>query len=112
MVIKIQANGPADGITIYHVSKNQVMKINTSTDRNHYWESFGLGDSIIISTVKGEKSVRLLRNGLYTNILNALDRYSDWFSLSKGDNVFSYSAESGEENLLFEIENKRVYEGV
>lgn len=112
VTIKIQANGLASGITIYHVSKNQVMKINTDAIEPITGSSFGLGDTIIISTVRGEKSVQLLRNGLYTNILNALDRYSDWFSLSKGDNVFSYSADSGEENLLFEIENKRVYEGV
>ena len=54
----------------------------------------------------------LLRNGLYTNILNCLDRDSDWFQLSKGDNLFAFVAEEGTSNLQFRIQNKIVYEGV
>ena len=56
--------------------------------------------------------MQLLRNGIYTNILNALDQQSDWFSLSKGDNAFAYTADTGASNLQFQIANQIAYEGV
>ena len=70
------------------------------------------GDDIIISTVRGNKYISLLREGIYTNILNALDKESDWFQLTKGDNIFAYTADEGAENLQFKIENRIIYEGV
>jgi len=70
------------------------------------------GMDIIIVTTKGNKSIQFLREGVYTNIFNALDRDSDWFTLSKGDNMFAYTAEVGEANLQFRIDNKIAYEGV
>ena len=70
------------------------------------------GDDIIISTVKRNKSIYLLRNGIRTNILNCLDRDADWFQLSKGDNLFAYTVEDGLENLQFRIENRTIFEGV
>lgn len=63
-------------------------------------------------TVKGKKSITLLRNGKTTNILNCLDKNADWFQLAKGDNVFAYTAEEGSTNLQFKIENRVIYEGV
>lgn len=45
-------------------------------------------------------------------VLNALDKESDWFQLTKGDNIFAYTADEGAENLQFKIENRIIYEGV
>lgn len=70
------------------------------------------GDNIIICTVKRNKSIKLLRNGEYINILNCLDKDADWFQISKGDNLFAYSVGSGIENLQFRIENRTIFEGV
>lgn len=70
------------------------------------------GDDIIINTAKGEKSIILKRDNKEYNILNCLGRDTDWFLLSKGDNVFAFGAEDGTANLQFYIENKVVYEGV
>ena len=69
-------------------------------------------DDIIINTIKGEKSITLIREGVFYNILNCLDKNTDWFTLTKGDNIFKFTAESGETNLQFRIENQIVYEGV
>lgn len=69
-------------------------------------------DDIIVSTVKGNKYVKLLRNGVYYDIISALDRDSDWFQLSYGDNVFSYSAESGAEDILITFSYKVAYGGI
>jgi len=70
------------------------------------------GDDIIISTIKGKKSVTLLRGGMPFNILNCLDKNADWFQLSKGTNIFAYTALEGSENLQFTVENRIAYEGV
>lgn len=103
MIIYIHAIGDASNISIYNVVTGEKMKINTSLIA---------GDDVIISTVKGEKRIQLLREGVYSNIINNLDRYSNWFQLTKGDNLFSYMAETGSDNLEFRIEHKTVYEGV
>lgn len=75
---------------------------------------FGIitGDDIIISTIKGDRSIILLREGIYTNILNCLDRDSSWIRLIKGDNLFAYTATSGASNLQFRVNNQIAYEGV
>ena len=70
------------------------------------------GDTIIISTTRGDKSITLLRDGVKTNILNCLERGSKWFTLVKGDNIFSYTAATGSSNLQFYIVNKVAYDGV
>ena len=69
------------------------------------------GDEIVINTMKGEKSIVLIREGIVTNILNCLSKDSDWFTLSKGNNVFAFTAEEGLDSLQFYIENYIVYEG-
>lgn len=99
----IHSIGEASNITVHNTRTREMMKINISVIA---------GDDIIISTVKGEKYIQLLRDGVYINILNNLDRHSSWFQLTQGDNIFAYTAESGASNLQFRIENKIVYEGV
>ena len=54
----------------------------------------------------------LVREGKTYNILNCLSKDSDWFQLTKGDNLFAYTADEGANNLQFTIENRIVYEGV
>ena len=112
VTITIHAIGEARNITIYNTGTREVMRIDT--DKLEALTGSGIisGDDIIITTVRGEKSIRLLRTGRYTNILNCLDKGSDWFQLSKGDNIFAYVAEYGSENLQFKIENRIIYEGV
>lgn len=112
IVINIHAIGEASNITIYNVGTRESMTINTDRLEELTGSGIVAGDDIIISTIKGQKSIRLLRSGVYTNILNCLDKNADWFQLSKGDNIFAYTTESGSANLQFRIENKTVYEGV
>lgn len=47
-------------------------------------------DHITIDTIKGQKSVTLLRNGIYSNLFSAMQRGSVFFQLASGDNFFSY----------------------
>lgn len=112
VTITIHAFGEATGLTIYNIGTREVMRINTDKLATFTGKGITAGDDIVICTVPGKKSIMLRREGITTNILNCLDRDSDWFKLSKGDNVFTYTAETGSENLNFLIENSVVYEGV
>jgi hypothetical protein len=112
VVIYIHAIGDASNITVYNTDTRAQMFINTSRLLEMTGAGIIAGDDIIISTVKGEKSIKLLRNGLYTNILNCLDKNAEWPTISKGDNVFAYTAETGDTNLQFRIENAVLYEGI
>lgn len=112
IVITIHVIGEVENITIYNVLKREQMRIDTNKLREIISSPLIHGDDIIISTIKGFKYIILRRQGVDTNILNCLDRNSDWFTISKGDNIFAYTAETGYTNLQFKIENNIVYEGV
>lgn len=112
VTITIHAIGEASNIMIYNTGTREVMRIDTDKLEKFTGSGIIAGDEIIICTVKGNKSITLLRNGKTTNILNCLDKNADWFQLAKGDNIFAYTAEYGSTNLQFKIENRIVYEGV
>lgn len=112
ITIHIRANGNAENITIYNVETREEMKIYTNIIQAITGSGIVDKDEIVICTVKGSKSAKLIRTGKTINILNALDKHSDWFQISKGENILAYSAESGQNNLVVEIENRIIYEGV
>lgn len=112
IIIRIDAFGSAGSITIYDVLTRESMRLDNDKLQKMTGKGISQGDSIIISTVKNDKYIQLLRDGVYTNILNCLDRDSDWISLSNGDNVFVYEADSGADNLQFRIEHDILYTGV
>lgn len=112
VVIYIHAMGAATNINIYNSGTREIMKIDTAKLTALTGEGLHFGDDIIISTITGNKSVTLLRDGEYTNVLNCLDKGSDWFKLAKGDNIFAYSAATGAANLQFRVENQTLFEGV
>lgn len=112
ITITIHALGDASNITIYNVSTREIMSIDTDKLEAMTGSAIVAGDDIVICTVKGQKSVTLIREGVFTNILNCLGKNANWFQLSKGDNIFAYTAESGASNIQFKIENKILYEGV
>lgn len=112
VMIYIHAIGPAEHINIYNTETREVMTIDTVKLEKLTGQGLIAGDDIIINTLKGEKSITLVRNGVSYNILNCLDKNTDWFTLVKGDNIFAFTADSGVINLQFRIENKVIYEGV
>lgn len=112
VTIRIDAFGEAGSITIYNVLTRESLHLDNEKLKTMTGSGIKQGDEIIISTVKNNKYIQLLRDGKYTNILNCLDRDSDWISLSNGDNVFAYETDSGADNLQFRIENDILYTGV
>lgn len=113
VTITIHAKGAAGDITIANVNTNETMKIIDSKIMKATGGVVGLttDDDLVICTVNRKKSAYLTRNGVRYNVINCIDRNSDWFKLSMGDNAFAYSADNSN-NLQFKIEYQVVYEGV
>ena len=77
-----------------NVSKIEIRNTDNGDDFTLNY-SFEAGDQIIINTNKGQKSVRLIRGGLSTNIFSAVAQGSVFFQLGIGDNHFSYLVDDG-----------------
>ena len=112
ITIQIHAVGEAAGLVIYNARTREFMRIDDEKLKSLIGSGIQAGDEIIITTSRGEKGIYMLRSGVTTNILNALEKPIKWFQLAKGDNTFAYSASAGLTNLQFRIENKVIYEGV
>ena len=110
--ITIESIGVAKNLTIYNVRTHEQMAISDSALASLTGSGIIFGDTIIITTERGHKSITLLRDGVSTNILNCIDKDSSWFMLSKGDNIFGFTAEEGAEFLDFKINYSALYEGV
>ena len=112
IVINIHALGPVTDILVHSPTTGMSMSIDTDRIFDITGFTLGAGDDIIISTLKGNKYITFIRDGIEYNILNALDRDTEWFELVKGDNHFVYNAATGVADLQFEIEYQLLYEGV
>lgn len=112
ITISIKAFGEASNITIYNINTRETMHIDTEIIKSITGSGIVDGDEIVICTVKRNKSAVLIRKGVTTNILNSINRDASWFQISKGNNVFAYVADTGRNNLQFEIQNRVAYEGV
>lgn len=112
IIITIHALGPAENITIWNVYSHEKMVVNTNKIALLTGQNIDLGDDIIISTVRGNRYAKLLRKGVYTNVISALAQNSDWFQISLGDNVFTFEAENGANYLLINFEFKIAYGGI
>lgn len=110
--ILIHCMGPAEMINIYNVDTYETMKIDTDKLQTITGKPLATGDDILISTIQGHKSVRLLRDGVYTNIISALNKDANWFQLSTGDNTFAFTARSGEEDIIMTFTYHNAYGGI
>lgn len=112
ITIKIIATGEVEGLKIYNLDTRETMTVDTVRLKQITGNSIIKFDELTITTIKGNKSAVLLRDGKYTNILNCITKDSAWFELSRGDNLFAYTTDSGSENIQFAIEYNTVYEGI
>lgn len=70
------------------------------------------GDTLVINTAFGSKSVRILSGGVYTNAFEYVDPDSVFFQLVPGINSISYSATSEGSNAKGQIQYYLRYSGV
>lgn len=112
IVMYLHATGVVEDLQIYNAMTRELMDINTDRIAEMTGDGIIAGDDIIIVTLRNSKSITLIRDGVATNILNALNRDADWFRLVKGDNVFAFLASVGVSEMQMRIENQTIYEGV
>lgn len=115
IVLKIHFTGDATKVKIYNSDTSEYIMLDTDKLPSVIPNSepmFLSGDDVEICTLQGKKSIKLVRMGETYNILNLLDKNSDWFMLAKGNNGFVYEATSGDENIELIIEAGVIYEGV
>lgn len=112
VIIQVHALGDAKNFTIYNTDTRESMAISDSLLEELTGSGITTGDTITINTNKGNKSVYLLRDGQYTNILNTLGFPIDWFTLKRGDNTFVFDAEEGIYNLQYKMSYNITYEGI
>lgn len=112
ILITIHARNDAKNVTLYNVVTRESMVIDTDKIETITGIPYKQGDDIIISTTKGNRYVQLLREGVYTNIISALDKDADWFQLTAGDNIFNFVAEEGQDDLMVTFSYRNAYGGV
>lgn len=112
ILITIHAFGDCENIHLYNVDTREEIFIDTNKIKTITGKPFQDKDDIIISTVRGGRYCRLLRNGEYTNIIGALGKATDWFQISNGSNAFGFTADSGAENISVTFSYQNAYVGV
>lgn len=105
VIIDIDVLGNVNSLQIKNVSTGETFGLNYNFLEN---------DKVIIDTNKGKKSIKLIRNGIESNLFTSIVKGSTFFQLSIGDNFFSYLVDNGVNDELVHIAFKHytVYRGV
>ena len=114
VVISIKPLAVVKGIlTISNVTLGQNMSFDLNKIKTITEQDFHLGDELVINTLRGKKSVTLVREGKNHNALSCIDTRTDWIYLTSGENTFTYYLDGeGIEDLQFSVTNSILYEGV
>lgn len=104
IVITLQANAAVGNPKIIDYITGEYIQLNFS---------MRAADFITIDTRAGAKTVKLLRNGVESNIFNSFARGSTWLMLDYNGGVYTYEVGSGNAaDLVVGISHSNVYEGV
>lgn len=103
--IEIDINANVSDILIQNVTTGEHIELVYA---------FHADDRVFISTIKGQKYVKLVRSGVTSNLFSAVQMGSEFFQLAAGDNLFSYSVDNGSHNSYVDILFKHydTYRGV
>lgn len=103
MIIDIHATGTVVNPKLYNAETNEHFYMNITMQS---------GDTISINTVKGSKSIVLVRNGTETNILYVVDPGFTWMMLKPGESIIGITADSGSEYMTTLVHIDSLYQGV
>ena len=112
--LKIHANfyGPVTNPRFHIRNTNQKLGISTVHVEALTGAPITSGDTIDINTMRGQKSITLIRGNNTHNIIGAISPDSTWLYVDRGDNVFTYKVDSGFENMSVSITTTPLYLGV
>lgn len=108
IIIHLHFAKASGDVTVYNTNTRD--HITLLSDRVR--DGIQAGDDIQISSVSGDKYIRLIREGSTFNILNAMSKDSSWITITNGDNLFAYVSSYGMDGITFKIENRIAYSGV
>lgn len=106
VIIEADIRGNVNSLEIRNTETGESIKLNYQFIKN---------DMIIINTNKTEKSIKLIRNGVESNIFTALRKGSTFFQLGIRDNYFSYivnNQASDDELVHIVFKHYTLYRGV
>lgn len=104
LIFEVYAKDYCDNPTIYNYMTGESFGVNVS-----FWP----GDTLIINTNTGEKSVTLVREGIESNLFNDIIEGSKWLTLPPEGAVFVYTLGEGDTGaVLISIKHYDLYEGV
>jgi len=110
--ISMQAFGRVENVAIYNANSLEKMAINTDRIRQMTGRELNAGDQILISTTRGNRHITLLRDGHRINIISAIERRANWFQLTPGHNVFAFTADVGQHELIMILSFKNAFGGI
>lgn len=107
VIVEVNVRGAVNSLQIKNTETGESIKLNHNFIKN---------DKIIINTNKTQKSIKLIRNSIETNIFTSLQKGSTFFQLEIGDNYFSYivngSTSDDEELVHIVFKHSTLYRGV
>ena len=103
--IEIDISGAVSDIVIRNTTTGEQISLSYT---------FQSGDRVFINTNKGQKSVKLVRNGETSNLFSSVQQGSVFFQLNSGDNLFSYLVDDGDNNadVFIYFKHYNTYRGV
>lgn len=103
VIIDITCTGAVVNPTIYNVDTRESFGLKATFQKN---------DHIVINTNPGQKSVYMTRDGIEMNYINKLVRDSTWLTLEMGDNMLTYSADEGADDMQIIFKHRSKYKAV
>lgn len=102
VIMTIYVNSELSDFAIYKHDTNEKMEFSAEKIGRIVGEGILSGDQIVVSTIRGKRYARLIRGGVTTNIIAALNRDADWFQLTYGTNEFTLDiSENGSATIDF-----------
>lgn len=109
MDISVSIFGNAGDITIYNIDTRERIPIYSDKVRQITGQALQKGDEVLICTMPGKRSVQLLRDGVYSNILGAMDKDADWLQLRPGQQSFTFTSSIADPEVIIGMRYRNAY---
>lgn len=112
VLLHVHFRGNVDQLRIHNVTHGQSMIIDTDIIETIIGDTINEGDDLYINTKWGDKYVIFARGGQTWNVLNSLGLYTDWITISPGENFILYDADAGGSFVQLGVNYRALYSGV
>lgn len=112
LLITIDCYTEPGDIVIYNVETLGNIKISSSKIEVITGKKLSEKDQVVISTYSGDKYVHLIREGLVINILGAVNKDLDWFTLHQGSNSYTYTTADEHASIIMTFRYRSTYASI